>query len=252
MDAELAGLLDDLAAEQLDLQDALRTIGRDDWFRPTPSKGWDVRDTVAHLADTDELAMATCRGEPRALNVWMHRFASPEDLTMYGVLAGRRRSGPEVLAWWEDTSARAREVLAGLDPATRVPWGLGMQPRSFMTARLMEAWAHGLDARAAVGIPAVDTDRLRHVAFLGYRALPYAYSFVGREPPPGALRVELTAPGGDDTWAFGPEDAPNRFCGPAGQFCRLFAQRITRAEAPDLVAEGEGADVALDVARAFL
>jgi uncharacterized protein (TIGR03084 family) len=252
MDTELAGLLDDLEAEQSGLQDVLRTIDRDDWFRPTPAPGWDVRDTIAHLADTDELAIDTATGGPRPLNTWIDRFASPEDLTMYGVLTGRRRSGADVLAWWEDTSAREREVLAGLDPATRVPWGLGMQPRSFMTARLMEAWAHGLDVRAALGIPAVDTDRLRHVAFLGYRALPYAYTVVGREPPPGTLRVELTSPAGDATWVFGPDDATDRITGPAGQFCRLFAQRITRADAPDLVAEGPAADAALDVARAFL
>jgi uncharacterized protein (TIGR03084 family) len=127
-----------------------------------------------------------------------------------------------------------------------------MQPRSFMTARLMEAWAHGLDVRAALDVPAVDTDRLRHIAFLGYRALPYAYTVAGREPPPGTLRVELTSPDGDATWAFGPDDATDRITGPAGQFCRLFAQRIARAEAPDLVAEGPAADAALDVARAFL
>ena len=252
MDADFAALLDDLAAEQQGLQAELREIDGDDWFRPTPSKGWDVRDTIAHLADTDELAMDTATAGPRPLNQWIERFASAEDLTMFGVLAGRRRTGAQVLAWWEDSSARAREVLAALDPTTRVPWGLGMQPRSFATARLMETWAPGLDARAALGLPAADTDRLRHVAFLGYRALPYAYSFVGREPPPGALRIELTAPAGDETWTFGPDDAPDRITGPAGEFCRLFAQRITRAEATGLVAQGEVADAALDVARAFL
>lgn len=252
VDAEYAALLDALAAEQLGLQSELHELDADDWFRPTPAKGWDVRDTVSHLADTDEVAMDTCTGGSRSLNVWGATLASSEDVTAWGVLAGRRRTGAAVLAWWEDTSSREREVLAGLDPSTRVQWGLGMKRQSFVTARLMETWAHGLDVRAALGRPAIDTDRIRHVAFLGSRALPYAYSQAGREQPPGDIRIELESPSGDETWEFGPADAPNRITGPASQFCRLFVQRMTRAEATDLVAEGEAADAALDVARAFL
>lgn len=252
MDAEYASLLDALAAEQLELQGELQDLATDDWFRPTPAKGWDVRDTISHLADTDEVAMDTCTGGSRPLNEWALKFSSPEDLTLWGVLVGRRRAGADVLRWWEDTSSREREVLADLDPSTRVQWGLGMQPRSFVTARLMETWAHGLDVRHALGRPSHDTDRIRHVAFLGFRALPYAFSRVEREQPPGDLRIELRSPTGDETWEFGPADAPNRITGPAGQFCRLFVQRMTRADATELVAEGDAADAALDVARAFL
>jgi uncharacterized protein (TIGR03084 family) len=191
-------------------------------------------------------------GGPRSLNVWGARLASSEDVTYWGVLRGRRLSGRDVLHWWERTSGDEREVLAGLDPTTRVPWGLGMRPRSLVTARLMEVWAHGLDVRTALGLPVVDTERLRHVAWLGYRALPYAFSRAERERPPGELRVELEPPSGGNIWTFGPGDSPNRITGPASQFCRVFAQRMTRREATDLLAQGELADAALDVARAFL
>ena len=234
---DFGSLLDALAREQTGLHAELGNIATDDWFRPTPAKGWDVRDTVAHLADIDEIAIDTCTAGPRPLNDFAARFASPEDTTLWGVLRGRRRSGREVLAWWEDTSARERDVLARVDPAMRIPWGIGMRRPSLVTARLMETWAHGLDVREALGLPVVDSDRLRHVAWLGYRALPYAFSFAGRERPPGE---------------YGPADAPNRITGPAGELCRLFAQRISRDEARGLVAEGDGAVAALDVARAFL
>ena len=249
---DVAQLLDALATEQMSLQTELHTIAIDDWFRPTPARRWDVRDQIAHLADIDEVAIDTCLAGPRPLNDFAARFASPEDTTLWGVLRGRRRAGPDVLAWWEDTSARERDVLAGLDPAVRVPWGIGMRAPSLITARLMETWAHGLDVREALGLPIVDTDRLRHVAWLGYRALPYAFSFAGREPPPGDLRVELTSPADDETWEYGPPDAPNRITGPAGEFCRLFAHRVTREDARRLTAEGDGAVAALEVARAFL
>src|SRR6266516_1817477 len=250
--ADIGLLLDALAREQTDLQSELRDLPTDDWFRPTPARYWDVRDTVAHLADIDEVAIDTCLGDPRPLNDFAARLASPEDTTLWGVLRGRRRSGREVLAWWEQTSARERDVLAELDPAMRVPWGLGMRPPSLVTARLMNIWALGLDVRLALGLPVVDTDRLRHVAWLGYRALPYAFSFAGRERPPGELRVEITSPSGDETWEYGPADAQNRITGPAGELCRLFAQRITRDEAQGLVAQGQGAVAALEVARALL
>jgi uncharacterized protein (TIGR03084 family) len=249
---DFGSLLDALAREQTGLQTELGNLATDDWFRPTPAKGWDVRDTVAHLADIDEIAIDTCTAGPRPLNDFAAQFASPEDTTLWGVLRGRRRSGREVLTWWEDTSSRERDVLAGVDAAMRIPWGIGMRRQSLVTARLMETWAHGLDVREAVGLPVVDSDRLRHVAWLGYRALPYAFSFAGRERPPGELRVEVTSPSGDEIWEYGPADAPNRITGPAGELCRLYAHRISRDEARGLAAEGDGAVAALEVARAFL
>jgi uncharacterized protein (TIGR03084 family) len=133
----------------------------------------------------------------------------------------------------------------------RVPWGLGMRPPSFVTARLMECWAHSLDVHAALGTTPVDTDRLRHVAWIGIRALPYAASVAGVAPPEGPLRVELTLPSGAE-WSFGAIDAPDRITGPASEFCRVFVQRIGPDAAPNVVAEGPGAQLAMRVARSYL
>jgi len=245
-------LVADLEAEQLALQGVLRDLDEDDWLRPTPARFWDVRDTVAHLADIDEVAADTTTGGPRALGNEVARFASGEDFTLFGVLRGRRRSGADVLRWWEDAAALIRSVLGASDPQARVPWGIGMSARSLVTARLMETWAHALDVLAALDVPAVDTDRLRHVAWLGYRALPYAYSVAGREPPPGELRVELEPPAGGEPWIFGPTDAPNRITGTASEFCRVFVHRLPAGDARALDATGDGAVAALEVARAFL
>jgi uncharacterized protein (TIGR03084 family) len=249
---DYGALLEDLEAEQYATQSLLADIDGDDWFRVTPAKGWDVRDTVAHLADTDEIAVDTCTNGARPLNEFATLLASPEDVTLWGVLRGRKQSGAQVLAWWEASSATERDVLARLDPGQRVPWGLGMRPNSFVTARLMETWAHGLDVRAALGLDAHDTDRLRHVAWLGYRALPYAFSVAGREPVSGEqLRVELTLPSGA-RFTLGPTTAPNRIRGPAGEFCRVFVHRLAVDDATGLETEGSGAAAALEVARAFL
>lgn len=248
---DLGALVDDLEAEQRVITGYVESLDADGWLLPTPSWSWDVRDTVSHLAHTDEVATDTMTGGPNALMNLSAALASSEDVTYLGVLRGRRRSGAEVLRWWEERAGVERAQLRALEPSTRVPWGLGMGAPAFVTARLMETWAHGLDIAAAVGADARDTDRLAHVAWLATRALPYAYSVAGRPAPGAPIRVELALPSGA-TWTNGPEDAANRITGPAGEYCRVFVQRLPRVKANALHAEGDAAVDALSVARAYL
>ena len=247
---ELADLIGDLEAEQLELQEVVAAIDRDAWLTPTPAWGWDVRDTIAHLADTDEMAIATATGGPYAINDLAARAASGADVTYHGVMKGRRLAGADVGRWWQRASEAERSMLRNLAADARVPWGIGMRAPSFVTARLMETWAHGLDVRAALGVPAVDTDRLAHVAWLATRALPYAFSVAGREPPGAPLRVDLVLPSGA-AWSNGPEGAPDRITGTAGDYCRVFVHRLPAADT-NLVIEGDAARAAIVVARAFL
>jgi uncharacterized protein (TIGR03084 family) len=241
----------DLAAEQTQLQERCRALTPADWLRPTPSRLWDVRDTIAHLADTDEMAIDAMCGGPHAIAAVAARSMSTDDVTYQGVLHGRRHAGADVLAWWEATSARERDTFDAIEPRARVPWGLGMSATTLVSARLMETWAHSLDVYAALDETPADTDRLAHVAWLATRALPYAYSVAGREPPADPLRVELTLPSGAP-WCSGPADAPARIRGSASEYCRVFVQRLRPQDTRDLHAEGDAAIAALEVARAYL
>jgi uncharacterized protein (TIGR03084 family) len=244
--------LDDFEAEQLDLEALLRDLTDDDWARPTPAAGWDVRDQVSHLADTEELAHDTATGGRRQINVEIDAYTSGDAFTLAGCMRGRAMSPAGVLQWWVEAAARNRAAMRTLDPAQRVPWGLGMSLQAFGAARLMEHWAHGLDIRAAVGRPGIDTTRLHHVAWIGARALPYAFSVARVTPPPRTtLRLELTDPEGQP-WSFGPEEATDRIEGPMGEWCRLAVQRIRRDQAKRLRSFGLLADLALDNVRAFL
>ena len=157
-----------------------------------------------------------------------------------------------MLAWWKRAQLAEREVLRELDPHMRVPWGLGMRPPSFVTARLMETWAHALDVHAALG---TRTGRHGPAASRGLDRRPRAARTRARWPasrrPDEPLRVELTLPSGA-TWSFGPDDAADRITGPASQFCRVFVQRMPLEDAPELVAVGDGAALALRVARSYL
>jgi uncharacterized protein (TIGR03083 family) len=61
MAADLAGLLDDLAAETAVLDGLLAGLDAARWAAPTPSPGWSIHDQVTHLAYFDETAaLATC------------------------------------------------------------------------------------------------------------------------------------------------------------------------------------------------
>ena len=244
-----AAALDDFEAEQADLESLLRSLADDEWPLPTPAAGWDVRDQVAHLADTEEVARGTATGGARNLNEEAAQYATAEDYTQSGVLKGRAMTPAQVLDWWTGAAREHRAALRSHDPDERVPWGFGMSLRAFAAARIMEHWAHGLDIRAAVGRPGIDTDRLVQVAWISARAVPYGLRFVGVSAPDGrTLRFELTGP--DCT--FGPPDATDAVRGPTGQWCRLAVQRLSLDQAADLTAEGPLAELALRHAGAFL
>jgi uncharacterized protein (TIGR03084 family) len=255
-------VLDDFTREQTDLYQLLVSLTEDDWRRTTPARGWDVRDQVSHLAHTEELARDTAGGGPRTLAAELERYpGGGQAMLDAGVELGRGMTPAEVLDWWWKAAAHDRETLATLDSSVRVPWGLGMGWRAFVTGRLTEHWAHGLDVRASVDRPGPDTSRLRHVAWLGVSSLPHAFGVAGVQAPPGrSLRVELVPPPEvvteaglpDEVWTFGPEGATDTITGPAGQWCRRAVQRATRAETPELVADGPLADLALEHARAYL
>ena len=217
-----------------------------------------MRDQVAHLAHTEELSRETAGGGPAGLDAEIARYGGDgQAMIDAGAARGRSMRPSELRDWWWTAAAANRRTLAALDSSVRVPWGLGMGWRAFVTARLMEHWAHGLDIRSAIGRPGVDTQRLRHVAWIATSALPYAFSVAGVTPPEDrTLRVELTPPPdvkvGHELWTFGPPDATDRLSGPAGQWCRRAVQRATVAETPDLRTEGPLAALALAHARAFL
>ena len=49
-------LLGDLADEHAELDAVVAPLAEADWSRPTPAEGWTIRDTILHLALTDEVA----------------------------------------------------------------------------------------------------------------------------------------------------------------------------------------------------
>jgi uncharacterized protein (TIGR03084 family) len=250
MSTKLDEIINDLQAEQADLERALEAIPAADWDKPSHSPGWSARDHVSHLAYFDEAA-ARAITDPAAFMAEVQEAMKAAGSFEERYLArGREMTPAGVLEWWRTASSALIDAARTLDPDARVPWyGPAMSAASFLTARLMETWSHGLDAIDTVAIPRPDTDRLRHVAFLGVRTRAYSYTVRGKEQPPTPVRVELMSPSGEK-WVFGDTDAEDYVRGTATDFCRVVTQRRHLSDT-NLEVHGPAAEEWMGIAQAF-
>lgn len=241
-------ICDDLVAEHDALDRIVDGLDEAHWSLATPAEGWAVRDQICHLWFFDLRAlMALTDVDAFAADTQQLLAAGG---TAASVEEGRRISGDELLARWRADRARLLEAARAVDPSVRVPWyGPAMAARSFITARLMETWAHGQDVVDALGATREPTARLRHVAHIGVRARPFSYLVHGKQMPDVPLLVELRGPDGD-TWSWGDADAADRVTGAALDFCLVVTQRRHPADT-DLVVEGPAATEWISIAQAF-
>lgn len=221
------------------------------WSTPTPATGWDVRDSVAHIALGHELAEECARtGRSTMIEDVLAAGSFAEFEAEQGARA-RQLHSAEVLQWWRGSTRSLTDVLLTKSPRDRLPWGPNvMSASSFTTARLMETWAHGLDCFDGLGVTAIDTERLWHVAHLGWRTLAFAFALKSL-PAPAPVRLVLKAPDGS-SWTFGDASAPNVVHGSAGDWCRVVVHRNRRGERARLTASGPDGTAVLQNAQAFL
>src|SRR3954452_8661848 len=191
----------DLAAEEERLESLLSALTDEQWSSPSAAPGWTVTDVVIHLAQTEELVSASIVGGGRG-EVWDRGEQALDDAVAVAVAADQAPPA-EVFVRWRRARRTALDALRTADPLQRVPWAATpLRPQVLATTRLAEHWAHGLDITAPLRLPFPDTDRLRHIAWLAHRTLPYAFALAGRQPVD--VRCTLTGPGGD-IWKFGPD-----------------------------------------------
>ena len=255
-------ILSDLVAEEQSLDQFLQGLHERDWKLPTMAPGWSIHDTISHLAFTEWAAHDAINGSgpgPITLD-------ELDEWTEQGVIEGRPKRYQEVIEWWRSGRAAVVDALSKKMPNERIDWILApMSAKAFATLRLMETWAHGLDVKAAVlgritpipeddleedeEDPVADTTRLRHIAWLGQKSLPFAFEQAGEEYPEKGIRVVVMGPL-YSAWRFGPEDTDQVIKGRASDWCRLVVQRTT-ADETGLKAVGEHAEKALGLARAY-
>lgn len=249
-----ADIARDLAEEQGSLDSIVSRLTDEQWALPTPSPRWTVADQIGHLRHYDgvaTLAITDAAAFLRYRDEFFEKAAGSETAADELTLSESRTMAPaELLEYWREGRRALQEAAATLSDDSRIEWyGPPMSSRSFLTARLMEAWAHGQDIVDTVGAEREPTDRLRHIAQLGVITRGWSYVNRGLEPPEADVRVELTAPSGG-TWEWGEADTRDRVSGSALDFCLVVTQR-RHVDDTDLVVVGDSARDWLVRAQAF-
>jgi uncharacterized protein (TIGR03084 family) len=250
MPADLSALTADLVAESAWLEGILRPLVAPEWQLSTPAEGWTIADQVSHLAYFDETTLLSIRDPGRFRREAAALTSRGSDFPDQIAAEYRHLGAAELLRWFRTARQALLDGYAGANPAARLPWyGLDMGPASSITARLMETWAHGQDIADTLGVQRPATGRLRHVAHLGVRSLPYSYAVNGLPRPDVPIRVEIAAPDGGQ-WTWGPADAGDRVTGTALDFCLVVTQRRHLSDTA-LVVTGGTAREWMAIAQAF-
>ena len=253
----LKDLLDDLTAEHESLDQVVRALAPEQWHRPTPAAGWDVADTISHLCFFDEAATLAMDDPPEFerwrdnLIVEMGTGATPD------VDFGRGEgSEAELLDRWRASRERFATTagrIAAMPSPPRIVWfGPPMSLASFVTARIMETWAHGVDVREALQLglmPDAASARLRHICHIGFGARTFTFAVHGVPDPGDPVAFEVAAPDGS-VWTWGPADSDQRITGTALDVALVFTQR-RHPSRTGLKASGPTAEKWLSIAQAF-
>jgi len=245
-------LLEDLAAQHAELAGLLAGLDASGWAAPSRCAGWSVSDVVLHLAQTDEMALASLDGHlheylQTKAAAWANASSIDDGA---GLLVDAERGDPvEVVHQrWLASAAALRAALAARDPRDRVTWVAGeLAVRTLATTRLSECWIHTGDVAAGLGVELPIPDRIHHIARLAWRTLPYAFAQAGRAMA-GPVTFELAAPSGV-TWTFG-DGTGTVVRGSASELCEVAGQRVAAGET-GLTAEGPDGPAVLELVRTF-
>jgi uncharacterized protein (TIGR03084 family) len=251
LDAVLAAL----TAQHAELGALLDGLDDADWELPSRCDGWDVSDVVLHVAQTDEMAIASVRGRfPDTLDRMAQGIVGVGSVENgAGALVAKERgaSPADVHDRWRRGATELVATLRATDPHARLTWVAGeLSARTLVTTRLAEAWIHTGDVAYAFGLPPEPTDRLWHIARLAWRTVPYAFAQAG-EKLAGPVAFELTGPGGEP-WFFAPEEAEaiTVVRGEAIDLCEVAGQRAD-ARDTSLSADGPDGERVLALVRTF-
>ncbi len=242
-----------LSEQQSELDGLIGPIDEAAWARPSRCDGWTVSDVVLHLAQTNEMALASLQHRMQPLLEDMLRGLPPSANVDdgAGAMVEKERGAPaaEVYARWHNGVDEMMEAYRVADPHDRVQWVAGtLSAMTLSTTRLAETWIHTNDVAYGLDVDLPSPERLQHIARLAWRTLPYAFARAGRELK-GTVGFELTGPSGAP-WAFGEGSTVTVLRGPARELCEVAGQRA-RAADTSLTAEGPDADDVLELVRTF-
>jgi uncharacterized protein (TIGR03084 family) len=246
--------VDALAEQQAELSHLLAPLDEAQWHKPSRCEGWSVADVVLHLAQTNEMAIGSAEGRfDEALAVLTEGVQTAGDVDDGADLMVRNQRGApvqELRDRWRRSAEDLQAALRGRDPHVRVDWVAGrLSLRTLAATRLAETWIHTGDVADALDVTLRPSPRLRYIARLAWRTVPYAFSRAGR-PLHGPVAFHLEGPDGDE-WRFDPDETPATVVrGDGVDLCLVAARRLDPA---DSGLGGEGPDLAdvLELVRTY-
>ncbi|WP_084496648.1 maleylpyruvate isomerase family mycothiol-dependent enzyme [Nocardia amamiensis] len=246
--------LDVLRREVQLFQDTCAELGYHDLGVETRCPGWTVRDQVAHLADTDEVAADTVREGPRAFARVVHEFPTPEAFTRAGCDRGKDMTLAELREWSVAASQSCVAALSDCIGTERVRWGFGMQATHLVMGRIMEYWTHHSDIRTALGTSGSGSvEGAICVAELSLYSVRYALAkarvTVERWPD---VRLILVDEDSGRVHSLGKSDASELVSGSLQSWALLAAGRRNPLLERSFDFEGEYARLFIQIARAYL
>jgi uncharacterized protein (TIGR03083 family) len=106
-------VIDDLAAEQQQIDQMLAVLDEAAWERPSGADGWSIADVVLHLALSEETVVLSTKGTSLrdALPDALVGATSMDDM-MDRWVAAERAPGPDVFERWRRASTAAVAALS--------------------------------------------------------------------------------------------------------------------------------------------
>lgn len=244
---------EDFRAESRGLHALLADVDDAGFRTETQFKGWTIDTVIQHLhffniaadlALTDEPALVALFADLKAARAAGETTIAYTDRWLDGL------SGRALLAAWIETCERVADLFVDADPKARLKWaGPDMSARSFITARLMETWAHGQEVYDILGAERVEHDYVRNIVMLGVNTFGWTFANRGEPVPEPRPYLRLTAPSGE-IWEYGEPSEVERIEGPAVAFAQVVAQTRNIADV-DLAVTGPVASEWMSKAQCF-
>lgn len=214
-----AELIDIWQAELDTIADLADSLDGDQWISLTPCPGWTVGDLVAHTIDIEEMVAQDPRPEHEP--DWAalpHATGDIGRFTEVGVDWRRGRPKADVITELRATARSRRATLDAIPDGGEVlsPFGRPTTVERLLRMRILDAWVHEQDIRAAVDQPGgMDSDAaiLTLKQFVG--GLPKVWAKQTGAPSGSTVHLIIADVGrGVEAWASVDADGQGVICDP--------------------------------------
>lgn len=244
--------LEALAREHERLYALLVNAPVDVWTLPTPFKRWNVQDIIRHLFFWDEMVDLAI-SQPTAFTERLTKLMP--QIEAGALLAEERRhldeDGFRLLHKWHQHSVAIDRRWRATDSQARVSWvGPSMSAKTAISARYMEAWAHGLSVWDAIkgSEKRIETDDIAHIVHMGIATFSWSYTCHGLTAPTQMPSVRLTLP--SQAALTYEKPGAESISGSAQSFCQVVTQTRHWRDT-DLTVSGTTATTWMEHAQCF-